>query len=85
MTDARARDAAQALLPDGPSYVGFAPGAGGQEKRWPLERYLALAQRTQAAGGRPVFFFGPDEAAEANIQITCIPNVAVSARASGSV
>ena len=62
LADARALAAAGALLPDGPRYVGFAPGAGGQEKRWPLERYIALAQKAKAAGFQPVFFFGPDEA-----------------------
>jgi ADP-heptose:LPS heptosyltransferase len=61
LADERALAAAQALLPEGPLYVGFAPGAGGQEKRWPLERYWALAARAEAAGYRPVFFFGPDE------------------------
>ena len=65
LTDPRALAAAKALLPDGPRYVGFAPGAGGQEKRWPLDRYLALAARAEAAGYRPVFFFGPDEADQA--------------------
>jgi ADP-heptose:LPS heptosyltransferase len=64
LTDPRALAAAEALLPTGPSYVGFAPGAGGQEKRWPLEHYLALAARAEAAGCRPVFFFGPDELAD---------------------
>jgi ADP-heptose:LPS heptosyltransferase len=61
LADDRALAAARALLPDGPAYVGFAPGAGGQEKRWPLDRYLALAAQAEAAGYRPVFFFGPDE------------------------
>jgi ADP-heptose:LPS heptosyltransferase len=64
LTDARALAAARALLPDGPRYLGFAPGAGGQEKRWPLECYIALARLAAAAGYRPVFFFGPDERAD---------------------
>lgn len=64
LTDERATAAAAALLPDGPRYLGFAPGAGGQEKRWPLERYLDLAARAEAAGYRPAFFFGPDEQAD---------------------
>jgi ADP-heptose:LPS heptosyltransferase len=64
LTDARALAAAQALLPDGPRYLGFAPGAGGQEKRWPLERYIELAGLAAADGHRPVFFFGPDERAD---------------------
>ena len=64
MNDPRAMAAAKALLPDGPSYVGFAPGAGGREKCWPLQSYLDLAQRAEAAGHRPVFLFGPDELAD---------------------
>ena len=57
--------AAEALLPAGPTYVGLAPGAGGQDKRWPLENYLELARRVSAKGWTPVFFFGPDEAEDA--------------------
>jgi ADP-heptose:LPS heptosyltransferase len=64
LTDARALAAADVLLPAGPRYVGLAPGAGGQEKRWPLDRYLALAAKAKAAGFQPVFFFGPDESAD---------------------
>lgn len=55
------REAARALLPEGRVYVGIAPGAGGQNKRWPLERFTALAQRQAAAGRTPVFFIGPGE------------------------
>jgi ADP-heptose:LPS heptosyltransferase len=49
------------LLPAGPSYIGFAPGAGGAEKRWPLERYIELARRQAGRGRAPVFFLGPQE------------------------
>jgi ADP-heptose:LPS heptosyltransferase len=61
LIDERALAAARTLLPDGAGYMGLAPGAGGQEKRWPLERYLELAAKIESAGHRPVFFFGPDE------------------------
>jgi ADP-heptose:LPS heptosyltransferase len=64
LADPRARRVAEDLLPPGARYVGFAPGAGGLEKRWPLDRYLELAGRAQAAGCTPVFFVGPDEAAD---------------------
>ncbi|MDI1366004.1 MAG: glycosyltransferase family 9 protein [bacterium] len=57
--------AAKVLLPDGRAYVGLAPGAGGQDKRWPLERYIALAHHLETLGATPVFFFGPDEAEDA--------------------
>lgn len=65
--------AAEALLPVGPTYVGLAPGAGGQDKRWPLDRYLELARRVVARGWTPVLLFGPDEAEDAAIAAREIP------------
>jgi ADP-heptose:LPS heptosyltransferase len=61
LTDQGALTAAATLLPDGARYIGFAPGAGGVVKRWPLERYIALAAAQATAGRTPVFFLGPDE------------------------
>ena len=60
----RWRDAAGQLLPDGPAYVGLAPGAGNKTrgKCWPLDRFLALACAQHAKGRTPVFFLGPGEA-----------------------
>ncbi len=57
------RERAALLLPSGPHYVGIAPGAGGAHKRWPLERFEALAHAEIAGGRSPVFVLGPDEAA----------------------
>jgi ADP-heptose:LPS heptosyltransferase len=54
---ARARE----LLPDGPAYVGFAPGAGDPTKVWPLANFLEIAKRQSAAGRVPVFILGPGE------------------------
>ncbi|MFQ5765585.1 MAG: glycosyltransferase family 9 protein [Rhodospirillales bacterium] len=51
------------LLPDGPAYVGFAPGSGGPPKCWPLDRFIALAGRQMARDRVPVFFLGPKETA----------------------
>lgn len=77
LADPAAADAARALLPTarlgGPVYVGLAPGAGGQDKRWPLERYLELARRIEASGRKAVFFFGPDEAADAQAAREAVP------------
>jgi len=73
LADPDALAAAAALLPDGPTYVGLAPGAGGQDKRWPLDRYLDLARSLEAAGRRPVFFFGPDEADDAQAARAAVP------------
>lgn len=53
---------ADGLLPPGSCYVGFAPGAGGKHKCWPLARYLELAGLHAAEGRVPVFFLGPNEA-----------------------
>jgi ADP-heptose:LPS heptosyltransferase len=73
LTDARAMQAAEALLPPGPVYVGFAPGAGGVSKRWPLDRFIALAQGQAWQGCSPVFFIGPDEAEMADAARDAIP------------
>jgi ADP-heptose:LPS heptosyltransferase len=53
--------AAAAQLPAGPVYVGIAPGAGGAAKRWPLDRFVALARLQLERGRAPVFLLGPAE------------------------
>ncbi len=57
------REAAQAMLPDGPVYVGFAPGAGRKDtgKCWPLEGFIALANGQISRGRVAVFILGPGE------------------------
>lgn len=61
IADAETRAAAERLLPGGPTYVGFGPGAGGPERRWPLDRYIELARRQHQRGRVPVFVLGPSE------------------------
>jgi len=73
LAGARAGQAALALLPDGPRYIGLAPGAGGQDKRWPLEHYLALARAQAGLGRVPVFFFGPDEQDDRALAQAAVP------------
>lgn len=73
LAGARAGQAALTLLPPGPCYVGLAPGAGGQEKRWPLDRYLALARAQVERGRVPVFFFGPDEQEDFALAKAAVP------------
>ena len=60
--DPGVRASATRLLPEGPVYVGLAPGAGGAPKCWPLDKFIALAKRQVAAGRTPVFILGPAEA-----------------------
>ncbi len=59
--DDAARAAAAVALPEGPVYVGLAPGAGGRVKCWPLDSYVALARGQIAKGRVPVFILGPAE------------------------
>jgi len=61
MADPKVRAAAEAMLPSGPTYIGFGPGAGGPERRWPLENYIEVARRQHARGRTPVFVLGPGE------------------------
>jgi ADP-heptose:LPS heptosyltransferase len=55
--------AAARLLPAGPRDVGFAPGATmtDQQRRWPLDRFVALADAVASEGASPVFLLGPAE------------------------
>lgn len=71
--DAAALARVAALTPPGPRYIGLAPGAGGKEKRWPLERYIALGQRLSDAGYAPTYILGPDEAGEADAIRAVVP------------
>jgi ADP-heptose:LPS heptosyltransferase len=59
MLPADLRATAAHLLPSGPVYVGFAPGAGNRAKCWPFEKFAAAAQALP--GIVPVFLLGPDE------------------------
>lgn len=53
-------EAARALLPDGPVYVGLAPGAGRRDtgKLWPLDNFLALGRAQVERGRTPVVLIG---------------------------
>jgi ADP-heptose:LPS heptosyltransferase len=53
--------AAARLLPEDRGVL-VAPGAGGADKRWPLERFLEVGRRLSADGWLPVFALGPREA-----------------------
>ncbi len=65
--------AAATALPEGPTYIGIAPGAGGRQKCWPLDRFIALAQHQIDAGRIPVFILGPGEAEWTPSLINAVP------------
>ncbi len=52
---------ARQIMPEGPVYIGFAPGAGNMIKAWPRERFAALAAMQAAKNRVPVFLLGPQE------------------------
>ena len=52
---------AAALLPDGPRYVGLAPGASSRTRCWPLEQFVSLAKWIAGRGWHPVLLLGPHE------------------------
>jgi ADP-heptose:LPS heptosyltransferase len=56
---AEATQAASALLPPGPTYIGLAPGAGNRDKCWRFENYVGVAKSLREIV--PVFILGPDE------------------------
>jgi len=58
---AESRDEAFGLLPDGPTYVGIAPGSRQPDKNWPIARFHAVARGLVARGLTPVFLLGPKE------------------------
>lgn len=66
--------AARAILPDGKRYVGLVPGAGGEYKCWPRERYAILARRLTELGARPVFLLGPQETGWADGLHAAVPD-----------
>ena len=55
------RKEAARLLPKGKRYVGFVPGSGVLDKRWPLDNFIALMRQARSAGFEPVVFLGPGE------------------------
>ena len=52
---------AQNILPDGPVYVGIAPGCSTPRRMWPLERFIEVAKIQLSENRIPVFILGPME------------------------
>jgi ADP-heptose:LPS heptosyltransferase len=69
--------AAQEALPGpGTRRIAIAPGAGGATRRWPLERFAAVARAQSAAGREPVFLLGPEDAAKRAFLAAEVPGAA---------
>lgn len=78
LIDDSIRAEAARLLPDGRIYVGFAPGAGGRHKCWPLDRFCAVAAQMAEAGKVPVFLLGPNEAEWVPIITAAVPSAVMA-------
>ena len=52
---------AEKRLPSDSNYIGLAPGAGGKNKCWPIDRYASVAKKQIELDRKPVFFLGPEE------------------------
>lgn len=73
----------RSLLPHGPRYMGFVPGAGQDVKRWSIERYLELANIMTARGYDPVFILGPRETELEERIRQAVPHAYIPHRATG--
>lgn len=72
--DPQSAAAADRLLQGHAGLVGFAPGAGGRHKCWPLDRFVEVARRTARRGRTPVFLLGPGEAEWVETLRTALPD-----------
>lgn len=78
------RETARQLLPDGRTYIGLAPGAGGRRKCWPLERFIAIGRQQRTQGKVPVFILGPAEAEWVDRVRTAVPSAKLPLQDAGS-
>jgi ADP-heptose:LPS heptosyltransferase len=65
--------AALAILPDGPSYVGLGIGSREPRKNWPLEKFAELSRSLSARGLAPVLLLGPREIDRAEAIRAAVP------------
>src|SRR5262249_33269912 len=68
-----ARQAAQAVLPEGPLYVGLGIGSREPRKNWPLEKFAQLSRSLSARGTAPVLRVGPREGERAEAIRAAVP------------
>ncbi len=65
---------ARQILPPGPTYIGFAPGAGNRIKAWPRYKFEKVAVEQAAQNRVPVFLLGPQELNWYDALIATVPN-----------
>jgi ADP-heptose:LPS heptosyltransferase len=68
------RAAAAAMLPGDRPWVALHPGATDPRRRWPAERFAAVAAGVARAGARPVLVGGPGEAAVSAAVAAVVPS-----------
>ena len=67
------RQHAAMLLPTTETLIGFAPGAGGERKKWPLEKFIESAKTQVEQKRTPVFLLGPQESSLYNQLKAAVP------------
>jgi len=67
------RQKVRLMLPEGKTYVGFAPGAGNPIKIWPRYKFEKVAAMQVAEGRVPVFILGPQELAAYDALNAAVP------------
>jgi len=65
---------AREILPEGQTYVGFAPGAGNAVKIWPRYKFEKVAVSQASKGRVPVFLLGPQELGWYDVLAAAVPN-----------
>jgi ADP-heptose:LPS heptosyltransferase len=73
---AAARQAAQAVLPEGPLYVGLGVGSREARKNWPMAKFAELSRSLCARDMAPVLLLGPREIDRAETIRAAVPALA---------
>jgi ADP-heptose:LPS heptosyltransferase len=68
-----ARQAAQAVLPDGPVYVGLGVGSREARKNWSMAKFAELSRMLSSRDMAPVLLLGPQEVDRAEAIRAAIP------------
>jgi ADP-heptose:LPS heptosyltransferase len=68
-----AREAARAVLPDGPVHIGLGIGSREARKNWPIEKFAELSRALSGRGLAPVLLLGPREIERADELRVAVP------------